>query len=295
MFCASSFDMGFTPVKSDYAEILGHLLQILGVDVREAVPGGRHQTLGALVYHLVDVVVVNAPQIGVLVEIVLEPVILEQLLVIRRVVGVGVKRLELVSLDQQSPPRIARTEVHGTVHSLHAAAGEPQARRVEEHVGELLIVYGLEKAATARRLLVRVGVLVVIERRDAAHHFARAVVRYPADHLAVGEEFVFGGIEYRQNIVVQRAYPIAVAFVDPIGQVDELAFEGLVGHLFESVLRVAHNMFMSYSVFPSRRSVSARAALRSAPRPGDMRPPDAVGNRMRRKDNHFFSITGKTR
>ena len=161
-----------------------------------------------------------------LVEIVFEPVILEQLLVIRRVVGILVQRLEFIALDQQSPPVAPLPEVDRTVHGLHAAAGEPHARGFEHHVGDLLVVDRLEEPAAARRLLLEGGLLTVVERRDTAHDRALPVADHPADGLAVGEKFVLRRVEDLEDIHVQRADPVAVSLINLFGKVEPLALHG---------------------------------------------------------------------
>ena len=47
-------------------------------------------------------------------------------------------------------------------------------------------------------------------------------------------------VEYAENVVVERTYPIGVAFVEPLGQVDKFALELLVRNLAQGVLIVAH-------------------------------------------------------
>ena len=81
----------------DKAEIIGHLLEVPLVDVVEAVTRRLFQTLHSVVNALVEFTHPYVPLIGILVEIVLESVMLEQLLVIRRIVGVGIERLKLES------------------------------------------------------------------------------------------------------------------------------------------------------------------------------------------------------
>lgn len=146
---------------------------------------------------------VCTPDVAVLVEVVLEAVVLEQLLVVGRVVGVAVEGLELVALDQQAPPVAPLSEVDRAVHRLHAAAGQPHARSVEEHVGHALVLNRLEEAATARGLLLEGRLLAVIEGRDAPHHLARGVAHHPADGLAVGEQVVLRRVEDLADVDIE--------------------------------------------------------------------------------------------
>ena len=81
---------------------------------------------------------------------------------------------------------------------------------------------------------------VVIEGGYTSHNLAVAVVCDPADSLTVVVELVLRLVEYAENVVVERTYPIGVAFVEPLGQVDKFALELLVRNLAQGVLIVAH-------------------------------------------------------
>ena len=81
---------------------------------------------------------------------------------------------------------------------------------------------------------------VVVEGGYTSHNLAVAVVCNPADSLAVVVELVLRLVEYAENVVVERTYPIGVAFVEPLGQVDKFALELLVRNLAQGVLIVAH-------------------------------------------------------
>ena len=116
------------------------------------IPRRREEPFGAVENPFAGLRDIGTPDKAVLVEIVFEAVILEQLLIIRRVIGILVERLEFVAFDQQSPPVAPLPEVDRPVHRLHAAAGEPHARSIEHHVGDLLVVDRLEEAAAARGL-----------------------------------------------------------------------------------------------------------------------------------------------
>ena len=210
----------------DDAETLGGILQIVHVDVLDPVARHGVEPLGAGENLLVGLRIVHPPDEAVLVEIVLEAVILEQFLVIGRVVGVLVQGLEFVAFDQQSPPVAPLPEVDRAVHGLHAAAGEPHARGFEQHVGDLLVVDGLEESAAARGLLLEGGLLAVVERRDAPHDRALPVADHPADGLAVGEKFVLRRVEDLEDIHIQRADPVAVALIDFLGKIEPLALRG---------------------------------------------------------------------
>ena len=219
----------------DDAEVLGGLLQVLHVDVLDMV-ARRGVEVGRTVEDAVAVLRDSAsPNIGMLVEVVAEAVTLEQILVVGRVVGILVERLELVALHEQPPPRVAVAEVDGAVHRLHAAAGEPHARRVEHHVGGLLVVDALEKSAAARGLGLQHRLLAVVEGGDAAHDLSRGVAQHPAYGLAAREKVVLRGIEHRADRGVERTHPVAVAAVDSFGQVEPLAFESGVGHLLQGI------------------------------------------------------------
>ena len=66
-----------------------------------------------------------------LIKINLEPIRLEKLLVVGKVVVALIVWLLVESLDQQSPPPVSAAEVHGAVHSLHAAFCKPDLTSVE--------------------------------------------------------------------------------------------------------------------------------------------------------------------
>jgi len=177
----------------------------------------------------------------VLIEIILKTVVFEQLLVIGRIVGILVEGLEFVALDQQPPPVAPLSEVDRAVHGLHAAAGQPHARRVEEQVGDLLVVDHLEKAAAAGRLLLDGRLFAVVEGGDAPHHLVLAVAYQPANRFAVAEERIAGGIEDLFDILVERAHPVAVAFVDAFGQVQEFARQLGRGYLLQGIFRLVRH------------------------------------------------------
>ena len=225
----------------DDAEVFGRLFQIAHVDVFEAVARRGHEPFGAGEDLTVGFRIVHTPDVGVLVEVVAEPVMFEQLLVVGRIVGVGVEGLEFVAFDEQSPPRVARAEVDRAVHGLHAAAGQPHARRVEEQVGDLLVVDHLEKAAAAGRLLLDGRLFAVVEGGDAPHHLVLAVAYQPANRFAVAEERIAGGIEDLFDILVERAHPVAVAFVDAFGQVQEFARQLGRGYLLQGIFRLVRH------------------------------------------------------
>ena len=210
----------------DEAEALGGIFQILHVDILDPVARHGVEPLGTGENLLVGLRIVHPPDETVLIEIVPETVVLEQLLVIGRVVGILVKGLEFVALDQQPPPVAPLPEVDRSVHGLHATAGEPHARGVEHHVGDLLVVDRLEEPAAARGLLFEGGLLAVVKRRDAPHDRALPVTDHPADGLAVGEKFVLRRVEDLADIDIQRADPVAVSLIDLFGKVEPLALRG---------------------------------------------------------------------
>ena len=89
-------------------------------------------------------------QVGVLVEIVLEAVVLEQLDVVLEVVGIGVERREFESLDQKAPPLVATPKLMGPSIASMPRASEPVTCCVEQQVGDLLIIDRFEESAPLR-------------------------------------------------------------------------------------------------------------------------------------------------
>ena len=92
-------------------EILGGVLQVVHVDILDMIPRRREESFGAVENPFAGLRDIGTPDKAVLVEIVFEAVILEQLLIIWRVVGILVERLEFVAFDQQSPPVAPLPEV----------------------------------------------------------------------------------------------------------------------------------------------------------------------------------------
>ena len=176
-------------------------------------------------------------QVGVLVEIVLEAVILEQADVVFEVVRVAVQRREFESLYQQSPPRVAVAEVDRAVHRLQAASGEPVARRVEKQVGYPLVVDRFEKSAAAGRLVFRrFDQLAVVKGGDASDRAAPFVECDPADRFAVVQQFVGLRAEPVFDVAVQRADPVRFVAVKPFGQVEKFTRSPPRGDFFERIV-----------------------------------------------------------
>jgi len=95
--------------------------------------------------------------------------------------------------------------------------GEPHARSIEHHVGDLLIVDRLEEAAAARGLFLDGRLFAVVKRRDTPHDLAGPVAHHPPDGFAFGEEFVPRRVENLGYVLIQRADPVAVALVNLLG------------------------------------------------------------------------------
>ncbi len=166
---------------------------------------------------------------------------LEQVLVVRRIVGIGIERLELETLHQTPPPLVPVAEIDGTVHRLHALAAQPVARRIEKHVGHLLRIDALEKAAAAGRLFLLRGLIGIVESGDTPDDASFAVADDPTDRLPAFEHTVPGRIEYRPYIVIQGLYPIAVPAIEPFGHGEKLPLLPWGHHLFKSIL--SHALF----------------------------------------------------
>ena len=132
------------------------------------------------------------------------------------------------------------------------------ARRVEHHVGQLLVVDSLEESASARGLLVAVSMLAVVESRDASHGAAAAVVCHPADSFAVGEELVARGVEDRLYRIVERTYPAGVALVYAFGKIEKLSDKSLVlaYNLAQRVFGFVHFIPFIFSQSVIRRDVA---------------------------------------
>ena len=99
----------------------------------------------------------------------------------------------------------------------------------------------LEKAAAAGRLLLDGRLFAVVEGGDASHHLVLAVAYQPANRFAVAEKRIAGGIEDLFDILVERAHPVAVAFVDAFGQVQEFARQLGRGYLLQGIFRLVRH------------------------------------------------------
>ena len=208
----------------------------------EAVTRRLFQTLHSVVNALVEFTHPYVPLIGILVEIVLESVMLEQLLVIRRIVGVGIERLKLESLHEAPPPFVPVTEIDGTVHRLHSLAAEPLAGRIEKHVGDLLRINAFEESTATGRLFLLCGLVGIVKGGNTSHHIALPAAGNPTDGLSALEHPVLCGVEHGPDIVVQGLYPVAVTAVESLGHGEELPLlpfgHDLFEHIFSHTLSV---------------------------------------------------------
>jgi len=161
-------------------------------------------------------------QVGVLVEIVLEAVALEQLDVVLEVVGIGVERREFESLDQKAPPLVAIAEVDGTVHRLHAPCSEPVTCCVEQQVGDLLIIDRFEESAPSGGHILRsLHQVAVIEGGDTAYRLVLFVADDPTDCLSVAEQFVGFDVEPVFDVLIEWTDPVGFVFVQAFGQIQK--------------------------------------------------------------------------
>ena len=219
-------------------EIFGILLQapFTLVHVLEAVTWLLLQALDTFVDVVREESFGQFTQVGVLVEVVLEPVVFEQADVVFEIIGIGIQRREFEAFRKQAPPLVAVPEIDGAVHRLHPFLGEPFFGCVEHQVGYLLVVDRFEETAATRRLSICSGSQFrVIERRDASDGAALRVEGEPADRLSVPQQFVVFGVEAAFDVLVQRTDPIRFVAVKPFGEVEE--FAGIVpgGYFFEAV------------------------------------------------------------
>ena len=194
------------------------------------------QALHALINRIAQLPHLQPTQIGMLVEIVLKSVILEQLFIIRRIVRILIEGLEFVPDDQQPPPGVPGTEIDRTVHRLHTPAGKPHAGRIEKLIGQLLIVDSLEKAASSRRLFLQESMFPIVKSGDTSHHFSFFIACDPANGLAVGEQFIFLRVENSPDRRIEGTYPITIPLIDFPRQIEELPFRTGIDDLLQNVL-----------------------------------------------------------
>ena len=211
----------------------------------EAVFGLLLQALHTCINGLRERSCADPTGIGMLVEVGLETVLFEHLLIVGRIVGVSVERLVLETIDQQTPPLVARAEVDRAVHRLHTVLREPLTGSVEEHKCQLAVVDRLEKTATTRRLLIVEHCRTAVEEcSDTTYAHALLVESQPAASLAIVERVVARGIEDRANIIIEWAYPLRSCFVQTFWQVDKCAF---VLRRADHLQCVTHNYKVEFS------------------------------------------------
>ena len=205
----------------------------------ETIFGLLLQALHACINGLRECSCADSAGVGMLIEVGLEAILLEKCLIVRHIVGVGIERLVLETIDEQTPPLVARAEVDRAVHRLHTILGEPLACRIEERKGHLAVVDRLEETTTARRLLVVEHCGFAVEKCcDATYALALLVDSQPATRLATIERVVAHRVEHRTNVIIERADPLRRSFVQPFRQVEELA---LVAWRADNLQSIAHN------------------------------------------------------
>ncbi|TXI78055.1 MAG: shikimate kinase [Flavobacteriales bacterium] len=150
-----------------------------------------------------------------LVEVDPEPVVFQQLLVVRRIVVGAVDRWRGMVLDQQPPEHVAIAQVDGAVHRLHAMLLEPVPGGVQQQVSGRLIVDALEEAHASRGLFLRVGRLGIDEGRDPPDARSIGAQEDPAHGLAVLQELVLPRVEHLLHILLQVGDPVLVLLVYP--------------------------------------------------------------------------------
>ena len=77
---------------------------------------------------------------------------------------------------------------------------------------------------------------MVVEGSNTTHNHTLLVAHYPADSLTTSKEQVFLRIEDTINIPVEWAYPIFIALVESLRQVEELLLQLLADNLFDNIL-----------------------------------------------------------
>lgn len=120
--------------------------------------------------------------VGVDVLGLLEPVGLDQLRIVGRVVGHHDDRRAVVAVDEGAD-LLVDVHVHRAAHDLAAARSQPVARRVEQGVGHLLIADDLKLPEKADRLVPDLRMGLVGDGGDGADRLA---VAQGAEELDLG-------------------------------------------------------------------------------------------------------------
>src|SRR2546421_6723586 len=226
-------------VDLDEAVELG--LEVLLAEVTDLDPVLRLELLGELPddrQHLVALLHLEVPHEQVV--CLLHPGrTLHERLVVTGVVRVLDERRQLEALDHD-PRLVVEGEVHRADHAIAVPLAEPAIGGVEERVGDLGVVLGLEEPEHPPPVLVEVVEGVVDLRRDPADHLAvppgEEVLRLP-----VFEEGVRRAIQEALPLVDERGHPEALVTIDAPWQADEplelparadwTHFEGHAGYL----------------------------------------------------------------
>ena len=153
----------------------------------------------------------------------------EELVVVRRVVGEFDGGRVLEAVDEHALDLVRRVAVlAGTAHHRHAALGDPAARRVEERVGDQLVVDDFEEAEEPDPRVVELVEAPVDCRRDGSDHLAIA----PSEEVGDLGKRVIGVLGGEQPLRAEQLVaevvghewrrPAWVATVEPPREASEL-------------------------------------------------------------------------
>jgi hypothetical protein len=207
----------------DVHEIADVLVQVLFGDMFETDSGfAGHPSADLIEPWRLNLVFVD--EVGILLEIEPEPVSLEKIPVVRRVVVLHVGwRVE--ALHQQSPEAVALTEIHRPVHDVNIIRFEPFHALIEEHESSLLIVNTFEIAHPPGGIVHVLNKVVIDKDGYSPDGLAGIVEQYPAGQLTVLVSMVLGGIENSINILIQRPDPVGIVPIKGNGYFQEQPFK----------------------------------------------------------------------
>ena len=121
------------------------------------------QSFGFPDHHLGKTLFHEARPVDVLLEIIPEPVILEE----RNVILMRVRHLKhggLKTIYQQSPPLVTLAEINGTFHRIHPPFLQPLPATIKQHERSFLIINTLEEPHAPHRVRIQPTSILVDKR-----------------------------------------------------------------------------------------------------------------------------------
>src|SRR5690606_15807826 len=156
-----------------------------------------------------------------LIVIISEPILLEQLLIIRRIIVHAIQR-RLTSLYDQSPTAITLSKIDWPIHCTHTLLHQPMLRDIKKHIRRLLTVDAIEESdASHRNLITLVLIFLVYKCRNSAEQFTLLRTKYPTPCFSMAKCLVLRGIENIIHILIQWPDVIGIILVEPHVYINE--------------------------------------------------------------------------